>query len=122
MTNEQIETAAEKFADEIRIPASIHGVMVPFVNGLAHDSYLQGAQDALASQWVSVEEALPEYNTTCLVFGHQDFGDGRLARYTMMACYDGDDFYDAYNDRKYHPEMWMPIPAIPQLNPEKEER
>lgn len=46
--------------------------------------------------------------------------DGSLARYTMMAHYDGEDFYDVYDDRKYHPEMWMPIPAIPQLNPEKQ--
>lgn len=45
-----VEKAAEKFADEIRIPASIPGVMVPFINGLAHDAYLQGAQDFIGKQ------------------------------------------------------------------------
>lgn len=65
------------------------------------------------SQWISVDERLPEHDTTCLVFGHQDFVDGNITRYTMMAHYDGENFYDAYNDSKYHPEMWMPIPATP---------
>lgn len=45
-----IEKAAERYADEIRIPASIPGVMVPFFNGLAHDAYLQGARDCLGKQ------------------------------------------------------------------------
>lgn len=45
-----VEKAAERFADEIRIPASIPGVMVPFINGIAHDAYLQGAQDCLGKQ------------------------------------------------------------------------
>lgn len=45
-----VEKAAKRFADEIRIPASIPGVMVPFINGLAHDAYLQGAQDCLGKQ------------------------------------------------------------------------
>jgi hypothetical protein len=45
ISQEDIEKSAEKFADGIRIPASFPGFMVPFINGLAHDSYLQGAQD-----------------------------------------------------------------------------
>lgn len=45
-----VEKAAKRFADEIRIPASIPGVMVPFINGIAHDAYLQGAQDCLGKQ------------------------------------------------------------------------
>lgn len=50
ITQEEIEKMADKFADEIRIPASLPGVMVPFINGLAHDAYLQGAQDFLGKQ------------------------------------------------------------------------
>lgn len=73
----------------------------------------------IAHQWTPVDERLPEPDTMCLVFGYKDFGDSNLTRYTMMAWYDGENFYDAYNDRKYHPEMWMPIPN-PLLNPEKE--
>ena len=50
ITQEDVEKAAEKFADDIKIPASIPGIMVPFINGIAHDSYLQGAQDFLGKQ------------------------------------------------------------------------
>lgn len=71
------------------------------------------------SQWRSVEEELPEPDTMCLVFGYQDldFNNG-INLYTMMAWYDGEDFYDAYNDRKYHPVKWMAIP-LPDINTEK---
>jgi hypothetical protein len=65
-----------------------------------------------------VEEELPEPDTMCLVFGYHDFGEGRLTLYTMMAWYDGENFYDAYNDSKYHPEKWMAIP-LPDTNTEK---
>ncbi len=82
-------------------------------------AYINGATEALASQWRSVEEELPEPDTMCLVFGYQDLDfNGRLTRYTMMAWYDGEDFMDAYNDRKYHPVKWMAIP-LPDINTEK---
>lgn len=45
-----IEKAAEKFADEIRIPTSIPGVMIPLLRDIAKSSYLQGAQDFLGKQ------------------------------------------------------------------------
>lgn len=123
MTHEQIEKAAQQHADELRVSHSIPGALVPMLHDIAKSSYIYGAQDALSHQWISVEKRLPEEDTMCLVFGHQDFGDGRLTRYTMMAWYDGEDFTDAYDDRKYRPEMWMLIPLVPiQLNPEKEER
>lgn len=71
------------------------------------------------SQWRSVEEELPEPDTMCLVFGYQDLDfNGGINLYTMMAWYDGENFYDAYNDRKYHPEKWMAIP-LPDINTEK---
>lgn len=44
------EKAAKRFADEIRIPASIPGVMVPLLHDIAKSSYLQGAQDFLGKQ------------------------------------------------------------------------
>lgn len=62
--------------------------------------------------WRNVKDELPEANTICLVFGFEDLNDGRITRYTMMAYYDGEDFTDAYNDTKYHPEKWMEIPLV----------
>lgn len=58
ITQEEIEKAAEKFADDIKIPASIPGIMVPFINGIAHDSYLQGAQDFLGKQEKDAEDTV----------------------------------------------------------------
>lgn len=82
-------------------------------------AYEDGATEALASQWRSVEEELPHPDTICLVIGYKDLDfNGRFLRYTAMAWYDGEDFYDAYNDRKYHPVKWMAIP-LPDTNTEK---
>ncbi len=118
MTDEQIEKAARDHADKYFIQDA--GIICNEPWDKAKDLYTKTLADfakhALSHQWVSVDERLPEYNTTCLVFGHQNFGDSRLVRYIMMAHYDGENFYDAYNDSKYHPEMWMSIPAIPKLD------
>ena len=82
-------------------------------------AFEDGYTAAEQSMWRSVEEELPEPDTMCLVFGYQDldFNNG-INLYTMMAWYDGEDFYDAYNDRKYHPVKWMAIP-LPDINTEK---
>lgn len=66
ITQEEIEKAAGKFADEIRIPTSITGVMIPLLHDIAKSSYLQGAQDFLGKQekdadtviqgWVAVDD------------------------------------------------------------------
>lgn len=122
MTDEQIEKAAQQHANNVNYPCAEYGWYEcddEQMKECLADVFKAGVQYALSHQWISVDERLAEYNTTCLVFGHKDFGDGSIARYTMMAHYDGENFYDAYNDSKYHPEMWMPIPALPKLNPEK---
>lgn len=90
-----------------------------YVEGLIESAFEDGYTACEQSMWRSVEEELPEPDTMCLVFGYQDLDfNGRLTRYTMMAWYDGEDFMDAYNDRKYHPEKWMAIP-LPDTNTEK---
>lgn len=75
-------------------------------------AYSDGYNACIKSMWRNVEDELPEANTVCLVFGFEDLNDGRITRYTMMAYYDGEDFTDAYNDTKYHPEKWMEIPLV----------
>lgn len=51
-----IEKVAEKFADEIIIPTSIPGVMIPLLLDIAKSSYLQGAQDFLGKQFGNPEQ------------------------------------------------------------------
>lgn len=83
------------------------------------DGYTDGYTAAEQSLWRSVEDELPHPDTICLVIGYKDMDfNGRFVRYTAMAWYDGEDFYDAYNDRKYHPVKWMAIP-LPDTNTEK---
>lgn len=53
-----VEKAAERYADEIRIPASIPGVMVPLLHDIAKSSYLQGAQDFLGKQETKQETVI----------------------------------------------------------------
>lgn len=115
MTNEQIERAAETHADELKVSSAIPGALVPMLYDIAKTSYICGAQDALASQWISVEERLPEeYRTVLAYIDNDDFRELKIA----LAHWDGEDFYATHNG-KIHPSHWLPIP---QLNPEKEER
>ena len=108
---------AQEYAEK-EVQTLDKAVLRPFTD--IKQAYLDGYTAAEQSMWLSVEDELPEPDTMCLVFGYQDLDfNGRLTRYTMMAWYDGEDFMDAYNDRKYHPEKWMPIPPIPDTNTEK---
>ena len=50
VTQEEIEKAAQEHADSLRVPYATPGALVPFFNGLAHDSYMQGVQDFLGKQ------------------------------------------------------------------------
>ena len=64
-------------------------------------AYEDGATDALASQWVSVEERLPEIGEL-VVAAHIGF---------VTATYDGEDWYDA-NDHLIRPTHWLNIPPL----------
>lgn len=109
-----LEEKANKYIEPYRT------YMLGCETDLMREAYLAGATEALASQWVSVDERLPKADTICLVYGYEDLDfNGRLNIYTMMAWYDGEDFSDAYNDRVYHPVMWMPIPEPPVKECEK---
>lgn len=50
ITQEEIEKAAEKHSDELRIISGIPGALVPMLHDIAKSSYLQGAQDFLVKQ------------------------------------------------------------------------
>lgn len=74
--------------------------------------FLAGATEALASQWRSVEEELPEDNR--LVLAHFSDVDPELsyatAYYRDGAWQTPDDwYYDCKID------FWMPIPSLPKI-------
>ncbi len=57
-TQEEIEKAAEKHADELRVISGIPGALVPMLHDIAKSSYLQGAQDLLGKQEKDAEETV----------------------------------------------------------------
>ena len=64
-------------------------------------AYIAGHFEALASQWVSVDERMPE------------IGELVVAAYIgfVIATYDGEDWYDV-NDHLIRPTHWLPIPPL----------
>ena len=107
---------AQEYAEK-KVQTLDKAVLRPFTD--IKQAYLDGYTACEQSMWRSVEEELPHPDTICLVIGYKDMDfNGRLVRYTAMAWYDGEDFYDAYNDRKYHPVKWTAIP-LPDTNTEK---
>lgn len=53
-----IEKAAEKHADELRVSSEIPGALVPLLHDVAKSSYLQGAQYILAELSFRIADAL----------------------------------------------------------------
>lgn len=109
MTDKQIEKA-EEYAKNYPIPPFFTPDAANTVHVIAKSSYMQGAQDALTSQWVSVEEWLPEDDT--MVTAHSPNG-----RIDVLKYHDGE-FIDELG-QAHRVDYFIPIP---QLNPEKEER
>ncbi len=98
------EEKAKAYAEKAYYPApeygwyeSDHEAMVDVLEQV----YLAGATEALASQWVSVEERMPEIGEL-VVAAHIGF---------VTATYDGEDWYDA-NDHLIRPTHWLPIPPL----------
>ncbi|WP_305277840.1 DUF551 domain-containing protein [uncultured Duncaniella sp.] len=103
------EEKAKVYAGELRVSTAIPGVVIPMIADMVEAAYLAGATEALASQWVSVEERLPEDATQCLVFLPGSYDDNIV----RLAWYDGDKFHDVQTDQRHRPSFWMPIPIPP---------
>lgn len=84
----------------------------PQVRQYIADAFIAGAQYALSHQWISVEDDLPESNTDCIIYTHDDMGSVK-----MFAWFDGDNFHGEQDDEIYHPEFWMPLSTLMQSDP-----
>ena len=73
---------------------------------------------ALSHQWVSTKERMPEPRSLVLVYveGHPVTIAIWRDRYNCWHDEYDEEFLYGANEVKF----WMPIPSIPQLNPEKE--
>ena len=80
----------------------------PYPASLFYNAFIAGANfvkscqsEALASQWVSVKDGLPEIGELVLA-AHIGF---------VTAIYDGADWYDT-NGHLIRPHYWLPIPPL----------
>lgn len=114
-TDKQIEQAAQQHAAELVLPPFFTPDAEATIRDIAKSSYIYGAQDALASQWVSVEDALPEDDRYFYFVA-----DARLDPLGVdCAEYTCETKLFSRGGKILHPTHWL---AIPQLNPEKEGR
>ena len=75
--------------------------------------YLAGAKEALAGQWRSVDDKLPEIDD--VVFVTYPNLSTPLDRDMGVGYYDGEDWYTT-DDTHIRPTHWMPIPEPPKTD------
>lgn len=128
MTPEQIEHAAQEYAaDQMCKALDLKSDCINHTDALIPQfcgkdlevAFMAGAEYALASQWISVEERLPEERKAVLCY-MPDMKDTYAEKdmYFDMAILLEGEFVNLDAD-VIHPSHWMPIP-IPPLSPEKE--
>ena len=77
--------------------------------------YLAGAKEALASQWRSVEDELPEIDKEVVVVYSHPLTPNFIEK--AMAYSDGEDWYTTDGEH-LRPTHWMPIPEPPKTENE----
>lgn len=105
---QKIDKAARAYSHDIN---TTFGPRIPALT----DAFKAGAAYALSSQWRSVEEELPPYQTDIL--GAENGSVYMCRRWAMS---DGEDEYIICDAESFHPTHWMPIPALPQERKEGE--
>lgn len=82
-------------------------VLIPkFCGRDIEQAYEDGATEALASQWVSVDDELPEVDTLVLT---------RKRNAVNLCDYDGENFYNILPEYKVHPTHWMRILPLKEI-------
>lgn len=83
------------------------------------DGYKAGAADALQSQWVSVEDALPENEEDVLALAitskNQGVGLARCCKYS-----NGKGIWYSEDINADYIRYWLPIPPLPEARKEGE--
>lgn len=117
MTDEQIEKAADEYAIDTNAqrleayPEDLHPDIYPKYDTLdLAEAFENGANFALAHQWISVDERLPEEEA--MVTAHSPNG-----RIDMLKYHDGE-FVDELG-QTHCVDYFIPIP---KLNPEKQSK
>lgn len=104
MTEEQIEKGALSFYPA---PISCENVMDCMGPAMDRGKFKLGAKWALANQWISIDERLPEPHEEVLTYTKY-----AIHKYALAYC-NSVDWHDTLGCR-IRPNFWLPIP---QLNP-----
>lgn len=95
------EEKARAYAENLPVTAATWGMR----KSVIADAYLAGATEALASQWVSVEDRLPKPHEEVLTYTI-----GAIDENTV-AYHGGEDWY-TINGEHIRPHYWLPIPPL----------
>lgn len=96
-----IEEKAKAYVEKLPVTAATWGMR----KSVIADAYLAGATEALASQWVSVEDRLPESYEEVLTYTV-----GAIDTNTV-AYHDFEDWYTTDGEH-IRPHYWLPIPPL----------
>lgn len=95
------EEKAKAYADNLPVAAATWGMR----KSVIADAFIAGATEALASQWVSVEDRLPESYEEVLTYTV-----GAIDTNTV-AYHDFEDWYTTDGEH-IRPHYWLPIPPL----------
>ena len=95
------EEKARAYAENLPATAAAWGMR----KNVIADAYLAGATEALASQWVSVEDSLPKPYENVLTYTIGAIDEN------AVAYHDGEDWYTT-NDEHIRPHYWLNIPPL----------
>ena len=97
--------------EKARIYTKTAAPLMAYSSGLILNAYIAGATEALASQWRSVDDELPEIDD--VVFVTYPNLSTPLDKDMGVAYYDGEDWYTT-DDTHIRPTHWMSIPTPPK--------
>lgn len=99
------EEKARAYAEKMIVSKAVPGVIIQMIDDVARTAYLAGATEALASQWVSVEDGLPKPYEDVLTYTIGFIDEN------AVAYHDGEDWY-TINGEHIRPHYWLPIPPL----------
>jgi len=75
---------------------------------------IESLRSQLSSQWISVDDRLPNINTKVLAYAEFGLDDEKTAQQCELIKQHGETFWKAGNKSVNNLTHWMPLPALPK--------